>query len=190
MTTLAPQEILIAGTGTLYTAPEGTPLPSYLSEALDADFVAAGYLSDDGAKFTDAKTTNKVKPWQSFQPVRVHVTERTTTVELMLLQWNEANLIRAFGGGGIIEPTAGEYRYIPPAPEEVAVLALVLDMTDGTRNFRLTAGRTFVTSNTESTFAKSGPALLPITFEILAPEDGDEPWTMDSDDPAWAPVAS
>jgi len=188
--TNAPEEILIAGTGTLYTAPEGTTLPSYLSDALAADFVEAGYLSDDGAKFTDAKTTNKVKPWQSFYPVRVHVTERMATVEFTLLQWNEANLIRAFGGGGIIEPTSGEYRYVPPAPEEVAILALVLDITDGTRNFRLTAGRSFVTSNTESTFAKSGPALLPLTFEILAPAAGDEPWTMDSDDPQWAPAAS
>lgn len=190
--TTTPEEILIAGNGTLYVATELPPasLPAYLSDTLNAAFVDVGFTSDDGAKFTDAKTTSSVRPWQSFYPVRVHITERQATLELTLQQWNELTMITAFGGGGVIEPQPGEYRYIPPAPEELAVVSLVLDLADGTRNFRVTIGRAFVTSNTETTFARSGPALLPVTFEVLAPSTGAEPWTIDSDDPAWAPVAS
>lgn len=185
-----PNEIIIAGNGELWIAPEGTTLPAYLTDTLDPAFVEVGFTTEDGAKFTDAKATNKVRPWQSFYPVRVHITERTATIEATLMQWNERNMITAFGGGGVIEPQPDEFRYEPPAPEALAVNALVLDLHDGTRNFRLTAGRVFVTSDTESTFAKSGPALLPVTFEVLAPDTGDQPWTLDSDDPAWAPVAS
>lgn len=185
-----PGEIIIAGTGTLYTAPEGTELPQYLSEPLDDAFVEHGYITEDGAKLTDDKSTNKVRAWQSFYPVRVHITERSGMLEFTLMQWNEENMILAYGGGGVFEPQPGEYRYSPPSPEELAIVAAVLDFADGDRNFRLSVARTFVTSSVESTFAKSGPALLPITLEILDAGSGLDPWNFDSDDPQWAPVAS
>jgi hypothetical protein len=186
---LEPNEIIIAGTGTLYSAPEGTPLPAHLNSSLDAAFLDVGYITEDGAKFTDEKSVDHVRPWQSFYPVRTHITERSGMLEVGLLQWNEGNMILAYGGGGMTQPSPGVYRYHPPAPEELDVVALVLDMVDGTRNFRFTIGRAFVTSSVESTFAKTGAALLPVTFEVLANGDLD-PWTADSDDPAWAPVAS
>lgn len=181
-------EIIVGGTGQLYAAPEGTPLPVSLNGPL-AGFVDLGYTTEDGAKFTDGKTTNDIRPWQSFYPVRAHVTERSAMLEFTLLQWNEDTIPLAFGGGGFTEPVTGEYRYNPPEPEVLAVNALVLDVTDGTRNFRIGIARGFVTSNTESTFAKTGPALLPITFTVLANDDG-KPWTIDSDDPTWAPDVS
>lgn len=190
MPTQTPGEIIIAGTGTIYHGPEGITLPSHLTDALDPDFLAVGFTTDDGAKFTDEKTTNQVRPWQSFYPVRTHITERSATVEATLLQWNEPNMILAYGGGGITEPQPGEYRYHPPAPEELAIVAIVIDFTDGDKEYRFCAGRCFVTSNTETTWAKTGPALLPITFEILAPEGAGDPWTIDSNDPAFAPLAS
>ena len=190
MPTQTPGEIIIAGTGTIYHAIEGTPIPAYLTDALDPAFQAVGFTTDAGAKFTDEKTTAQVRPWQSFYPVRTHITERRATIEATLLQWNEPNMIVAYGGGGITQPQPGEYRYHPPAPEELAILAIVIDFTDGAKNYRFTAGRAFVTSNTETTWAKSGPALLPITFEVLAPAGAGDPWTIDSDDPAFAPLAS
>lgn len=185
-----PQEILIAGTGTLWTAPEGTELPQYLSEALDPAFVQHGYLTEDGAKFTDAKSVEEVRAWQAFYPVRKFLQGRTGSLEFSLMQWNEENLVLAYGGGGITEPQPGEYRYVPPAPEELAVVCAVLDMTDGDRNFRFGVPRCFVTNDVESTFAKSGPGLLPITLEVLDAGSGVDPWFYDTDDPTWAPVAS
>lgn len=190
MPTQTPAETIIAGTGTLYHAPEGTTLPAYLSDALDPAFVAVGFITEDGAKFTDEKDTNDVRAWQSFYPVRKHITGRSAMIELTLMQWNEPNMILAYGGGGITEPQPGEYRYNPPEPEELAISAIVIDFADGDKLYRFSAGRAFVTSNTETTWAKSGPALLPITFEILAPEGAGKPWNIDSDDPAFAPVAS
>lgn len=181
-------EIIVGGTGRLYAAPEGTACPSRLTGAIPG-FVDLGYTTEDGAKFTDSKTTNDIRPWQSFYPVRVHVTQRSAMLEFTLLQWNEDTIPLAFGGGGFTTPAAGEYRYNPPSPETLAVNALVLDIADGDRNFRICIPRGFVTSNAESTFAKTGPALLPITFTVLANDDG-QPWTIDSDDPSWAPDAS
>lgn len=182
-------ELIVAGTGNLYVAPEGTPIPSHLSETPNAAFVDLGYSTEDGVKFTDGKTVNRIRPWQSFYPARVHVTAREGMFETTLMQWNPDTMVAAFGGGGIIEPQPGEYRYEPPAPETLAVVALVIDLFDGTRSFRFCTSRAFVTSNVESSFTKSGPALLPITFEILAADAGGNPWTLDSDDPAWEPIS-
>jgi len=182
-------EIIVGGTGRIYAAPQNTPMPTHLTAVLNPAFDDLGYTTDAGAKFTDGKTTNSIRPWQSFYPVRVHVTEREAMLEFTLLQWNVETIPLAFGGGGFTMPRPGEYRYTPPAPETLAINALVLDITDGTRDFRIGIPRGFVTSNTESTFAKTGPALLPITFTVLA-NDGGQPWTIDCDDPAWAPEAS
>lgn len=187
---LTPQELIIAGNGTLYHAPEGTTLPTSLSDALDPAFQDVGYTTEDGAMFTDSKTTNSVRGWQSFYPVRTHITERSGMIETSLMQWNEPNMQLAYGGGAIVETTPGEYRYEPPEPEDLAVNALVLDIVDGDRNFRIVVARAFVTSDVESTFAKTGPALLPVTFEVLDAGTGVKPWTIDSDDPAWAPVTT
>lgn len=185
-----PAEILIAGTGTLWTAPEGTPLPQYLSDALDPAFVEHGFITEDGAKFTDSKSVQEVRAWQAFYPVRKYLDGRTGTLELTLMQWNAENLLVAYGGGAITEPQPGEYRYEPPEPDEVNVRAVVLDMTDGLRSFRFCAGRTFVTNDVESTFAKSGPGLLPLTLEVLDDADNGKPWRYDSDDAAFAPIGS
>jgi len=182
--TLAVDEIVIAGTGRLYVAPEGTTLPTSIDSALDGAFVDLGYLTEDGAKFTDGKTTNDVRPWQSFYPVRVHITEREAMLEFTLMWWNRLTVETSFGGGTWSEPSPGAYRYSPPSPETLAVNAFVLDAVDGDRHYRVTLPRGFVTSNTESTFAKTGPALLPLTITVLANGESD-PWNLDTDDPAF-----
>ena len=46
MPTQNPGEIVIAGTGTIYHAPEGVVLPNYLTDALDPDFLAVGFTTD------------------------------------------------------------------------------------------------------------------------------------------------
>lgn len=186
---LDPNNILIGGTGRLYVAPEGTVMPAYLTDELDPLFVDLGYITDDGAKFMDGKTTNDVRPWQSFYPVRTHITERTGSLEFSLLEWKAETMIFAFGGGGFTEPQPGQFRYHPPSPEDLAINAVVLDVTDGDKNYRWGIARTFVTSNTESTLAKTGPALLPITLTFLANGEED-PWTFDSDADAFTPPAS
>lgn len=182
---LASEQLVVAGVGHIYVAPEGTAMPTSLSDALNAAFVEIGYTTDDGAKFTDAKSVNAIRGWQSFYPIRHHVTERDAMLEFTLQQWNENTVPLAFGGGSITEPTAGEYRYAPPPPETVDVRAMVLDIADGDRNFRIGIPKGFVTSNTETSFLRTGPSLLPITFGVMA-EDLADPWFLDTDDPAFA----
>jgi hypothetical protein len=181
---LDPKEIIIAGNHRIHVAPEGTPLPSSISDPLDIAFVDLGYTTEAGAKFSDNKVTGQVLPSQSFYSVRDFVTSREAMIDFIMLQWNRDTVQLAFGGGTWTEPNVDHFRYHPPAPETLAVNAIVLDGTDGTRHFRIAAGRGFVTSNTVVTFARTGPGELPITLKILAPAEGGDPWTFDTDDEA------
>lgn len=180
----AREQLVVAGTGHIYVAPAGTPMPTSLSASLNAAFEEIGYTNEDGVKFTDGKTTNAIRVWQSFYPARYHITEREAMLEFTLAQWNERTVALAFGGGEFTEPTPGEYRYTPPSPETVDERAMVVDLSDGDRNFRFAIPNGFVTSNTESSFTRTGPSLLPITFAALVANDAD-PWTFDTDDSAF-----
>lgn len=184
MADLDADAIVIAGTATLWVAPAGTTMPTSLSDDLDAAFVNLGYSTEDGVKFTDSKTVQGVRPHQSFYEVRRFVTERASSAEFSLLQWDGDSVPLAFGGGTITEPTPGEFRYTPPDPDEIDERAVVVDVVDGDRNFRIGIPKSMVSSSVESTFARTGPALLPITLDVLG-TDGTPPWVIDSDDPAW-----
>lgn len=186
---LNPEEIIIGGNHRVHVAPEGTTLPTSISDLLDGAFVDLGYTEQTGVKFTDTKTIGKVLPSQSFYPVRQYVQDREATVEFSLLQWNEESLILAFGGGTVTEPSVGKFRYHPPAPQSIGVSAMVVDIQDGTRNFRITIERGFVTSNTVSTFSRTAAGMLPITFSVLAPL-GTDPWTFDTDDAIFGVLGS
>lgn len=189
MATLDADAIVIAGTATIHVAPAGTTMPTSLSDELDPAFVELGYSTDDGVAFSDTKEVQGVRPHQSFYDVRRFVTGRASSLGFSLLQWDADTVPFAFGGGAITEPTPGEFRYTPPDPEELDERALVIDLADGDRHFRFGIPKGMVSSNTDSGLARTGPALLPITFDALG-EDGEAPWTVDSDDPAWAPTGS
>lgn len=189
MADLDSDAIVIAGTVSLHVAPDGTPMPTSLSDSLDAAFLALGFSTLDGVQFSDTKTVEGVKAHQVFYDLRRFVTERASSAVLTLLQWDADTIPFAFGGGTITEPSPGEFRYTPPDPGDIDERAFVLDIVDGDRNIRIGIPKGMVSSNTESTFARTGPALLPITFDVLG-VDGTPPWTMDSDDPAWAPTGS
>lgn len=178
------QEILIAGTATISVAPAGTPMPESLGDALDAAFIDVGYTSEDGVVFADSKNVSGFRPHQSFYEVRRWVVSRASEARWTMAQWNTDNLIFAFGGGEVTEPVNNEFRYTPPSPETIDERAVVIDLVDGDKHYRIGIPKGMVSSNTESTLARTGPGLLPITFGALG-EDGQDPWFFDTDDPAF-----
>lgn len=189
MADLDADAIVIAGTATVHVAPKDTPMPASLNAVLNAAFVPLGYSTDDGVAFSDSKEVQGVRPHQSFYDVRRFITGRASSLGFSLLQWDADTIPFAFGGGTITEPAPNQFRYTPPDPEDLDERAMVIDLVDGDRHFRIGVSKGMVSSNTDSTLARTGPALLPITFDVLG-EDGVTPWVFDTDDPAWEPTGS
>jgi hypothetical protein len=183
-TNLDAEETVVGANGNLWVAPFGTALPTDIDEALNGAFVDVGFLTEDGAKFTDTKTVKKIPAWQSFYQIRQIVQNREAMIEAGMQQWNEETVPLAFGGGAVVQTTNG-YRYNPPDPEELDELSVVLAWADGDKNYRLVVPKCTVEDAVTFTLARSDLALLPIKLGVVG-QDGEEPWYLLTDDPQWS----
>lgn len=185
------QEVMVAGTGHLWIAdlrdnptfPNATAGPE---TALSDDWLDLGYTTEDGPTFNVTPTTEDLNAWQSFDPIRRLVTSRVTSIAASLMQWNQSSFNVAFGGGDWTQPSAGVWRYDPPADEDpLPDFGMILDVQDGDKDGRFVLYRVNVTDAVETTFTRAGAALLPITATTLRPDDQDRSWYFVSDDPAF-----
>lgn len=177
-------EIMVGQNGSISVAAYGTTLPTSINSVIHADFLDLGYLTEDGVTFTDGKTINDVNAWQSFYPLRKIISARESMVKFALEQWNIYTVQLAFGGGSVTEPSTGEYKYVPPSPEEVDYRSMVVDWQDGTTNYRLVIPRGLVTESVETSLVRSEQATLPITFSVLG-ADAQDAWYFLTDDPGF-----
>lgn len=184
------EEIVVGANGAVWVAPLTAELPEHPTAPLGNDYLNLGYLNEDGVKQTDGKTVNAIMVWQMFYPARRIVTEREFMVAFMLRQWSQSTFPLAFGGGDIeaIDGYDGMFRYSPPPPEYIDERIMVVDWVDGIRNYRVVMPRGMVTENVETNIMRTAAADLPITFAING-QEGQDPWYLLTDDPAFAPAA-
>lgn len=180
-------EIVVGSNGSIFTAPTGTAIPASIAVALGEAWVDAGYVTEDGVTFTDGKSLESIRAWQSLYDLRKVVSSKEATAAFSLMQWSGDNVKRAFGGGDIAEIVAdsGNFRYTPPAPESIDEFMLAIEWVDGDKDYRLIFPKGMVSENVEVNITRTAAGLLPITFSILG-EDGEDPWILDTNDPAFA----
>jgi hypothetical protein len=180
-------EVVVAADASVHVGDVGTAGPTDIATALNAAFVDLGYTSEDGIEMTPGMDIGEVRAHQAMYPVRRMVTGRSLELGLTLLQWNQASIELAFGGG-TWTTTAGPpafYTYTPPAPEDMDYRALVLEWEDGTKAYRLHVPKVLVTETSSITLARTDASGLPLTFSVIA-TDGTDPFTLITSDPAFA----
>lgn len=181
-------QITVALSGHVSIAPysSGLALPDDMG-ALDAAFKELGYTSEDGVTFTATPTVEDIRAWQKATPVRRIVTARDATIAFSLEQLNLDNWALAFGGGDWTVPSAGVFRYDPPADADpLAEYAVVVDFADGNRNSRIVLMRGTVNEAVETQLVRNNAAMLPVTVAGLTPDGQPAPWFFLSDDDAFA----
>lgn len=182
-------ELVVGGTGEVYIAPVGTTFPTTPTGALDAAWVGLGYHDEDGATFGVDPDITEFRAWQSRQAVRRELTGQAVSVTFKLEQWNENNVVLAFGGGAVTTVSAGIYKYTPPSGgDALAEKAMVLDVQDGTEHWRFLFPRGNAAEAVSSDFKRSELAILPITFRALAPtaDPNGPPFNILTDSDAFA----
>lgn len=177
-------EVVVGANGTVYVAPVGTTAPTDSDTALNGAFVDLGYTSEEGINFTDSKEVESIAVWQSFYAARRIVASRDMMVSFALRQWNEDTLTLALGGS-VADNGGGEYEFTPPSPEEIDERAMVIEWTDGTKDYRLYVPRGMVTEAVETQIVRTQAADLPISFSAT-PAAGSDPYTIFTNDPAFA----
>jgi hypothetical protein len=181
--------ILIAGSGSVYTAVVGTPLPTTPTVALNAAFVDMGLIHEDGFTWRFDKTAEPIMVWGSFYAVKYRVTEATAEQEFTLKQFDRHTLPFAMGGGTVVAMAGPpEYFVFTPAdPEDIDERALVIDWLYSASTYRLVVPRVMVTSGAELTFSDNAETDLPCTVGLMG-TPGVSAYTMYTNDPAFDPT--
>lgn len=178
-------EIVVGANGSIYTAPLGSAVPASISSPLGAEWTELGYATEDGVTWTDGKSLESIRAWQSFYDLRRIVTSKEGSLAFSLMQWNRATVELAFGGGVVSSPAVGAYRYTPPVPAEIDERMMAVEWVDGAHDFRLTFLKGIVSESVEVNIVRTAAGLLPITFSLLG-DDGLDPFILDTNHPAFA----
>lgn len=164
-------EVVVAGTGHVWVAATTATLPAPNTDPTAAltGFVDLGYTEEDGVSLTGSVEIGEFKVWQSTSPVRRSRKLQVQEIKANLVQWNEATLVAAFGGG-TITTTGGYPTYtFPVAGDALQEYAVVLDWQDGDRNFRLVVPRmNSGLENVEVQLNADNMAVLPLLLRSLA----------------------
>ena len=179
---LSGTEVRVAGTGNVYIAPRGTTLPTDTATSLPAAWVDAGYISEDGVKFTLGRETTDLNAWQGSR-VRVLTTGEPKSVEFTLMQTNKANLPFVLGGGTIATAGTNEHSYTPPASGTNEERAMVVEYADGAVKYRYVFSRVQIEGEVAFSLTKSGAVEYPLTWSVL---DAKPAFLIFTDDPAFA----
>lgn len=167
MATQDASELVVAGAGDVWFAPYGTALPTTVNTA-PGGFNKAGYVSEDGVKVSYDKTVKEFGAWQSAAAVRISRESEEFKISCALEQWNEDNLIAAFGGGTVTSPTAGIYKFAPlGATEALDDVSVVVDWADGTEYHRLVIPKANAIEGVEFQLQRTELSVLPLTLKAL-----------------------
>lgn len=172
---LEAQNVVVAGTGAVWTAPEGTPMPTDLA-ALADPWIDMGYVSEEGVTFTISREQEDIGAWQSLEPIRVLVTSEPKVIGFELMEFDTESLLLAFRGGTVAGTTVKTYT--PPDPGAEDVRAMVVDGVDGATTWRFAFPRVALQGDVEWALVRSDAVRLPLEFQVLASA---EKWTILSD---------
>lgn len=74
--------------GAIWTAPQGTALPTDATTAKGADFVLLGFTSDAGVQISESSTSNAIRAWEARKEVYNVRSEYTESIAFMPIQCN------------------------------------------------------------------------------------------------------
>ena len=184
-------EIVVGANGSIYVAPVGTAIAATIDAPLAEDWVDLGYVTEDGVSWTDGKTLQSIRAWQSFYDLRRVVESKEGSLGFTLMQWSGQNVTLAFGGGTVTESAldSGFYLYEPPDPASIDERAMAVEWSDGAKDYRLVFPKGMVSENVETNLQRTAASLLPISFSLLG-QDAVNPFELYTNDPAFADVST
>ncbi len=181
-------KVIVPGGATLYLGASGATLSTFNGTASPGTaWTDAGYLTEDGATFELARTTQDITVWQSLDPVRKIQQTLTKTVSMVLREWSPTNLKYVLGGGtvtagvGSVAGTAyGTYNM--PSASENPTIAVVLDCLDGTYSTRFYFPQMVCGDTVSIPISRNDSMTLPFSVTSLASTTAT---TIYSNGPGW-----
>lgn len=171
---MAANDVLVAspatGTGGVLRAPLATALPTDASTALLADYVAQGYIGEDGVSMSTDRSVEKIRAWGG-DSVRVVETEHDLSFSLTFLETNEQTLKAVFGDDNVTG-SAGNFN-VAIQSGALPAQVFVFDMIDGDKKVRIVVPNGQITEVGDTQFVHSDATGYEITIEAFA-DDSDK----------------
>lgn len=147
--------------GALYSAPEGTALPTTHNGALNVAFVGHGLWSSAGLTESSSRSVNKIRAFQQNQVVVNMTTEGDAVVKLVLLQSNAANASLYYLNA--VNTTTGAVDWNPGA--QAPKREFVIDKINGTAVERIAGtGQVTAMDDRVTTYGEISGYGMEITF--------------------------
>lgn len=123
-------------TGAIFTAPEGTPLPTDEKTALNAAFVCLGYASEDGVTNGITRDSDKVKAWGG-DTVLTPQTEYEETFGFKLIEAVRKEVLQVvYGESNVTEDSTNKLRTTKANSAELEKRSWIFDMVMSGRKAR------------------------------------------------------
>jgi len=195
-------EVKVAGTvenvriwtsADVYVGPEGTTLPTDIDTALNGAFDPVGYLSQDDA--ITLETSSDDTDHYAYGSVYIRKTSIKAKQTLSFTALEDTDIVfqLAFPGSDSEETGGVTTRTIRPKNLGLAVVAMVVELTDGDITKRIAIPRAQVTISGSASISDNEMAGVPMIVDMLGASDG-EGGTLFSieitDDEGAAPGAS
>lgn len=181
--------ITIAQMARVYLAPTGSIAPADESVSLDAAWREVGLFTPDSLRFTDDPAFEAVNSHQSAYPTRRFQTASAASFQVDLQEFSGKNMLGAFGGGSLTQVSSGHYKFVPPVVGGRTEVACILDVTDGTRKFRLVVPRSEATETVQFDMRRTNETTLPLRLAVVGSDVGD-PWYFLTNATDWNPAGS
>lgn len=149
--------VKVGTTGSIYTAPAGTTLPTGSQATLNVAFSALGYISDAGVVESNGKTTNKVTAWQNGDVIREVQTEDSVTYKFAAMETSPIVLATYHGNydDGVVEVNG---LTLPRKP-------FVIDVLDGDDMVRIVVPYGQITERGDINWVNGDAAIYEMTVE-------------------------
>lgn len=157
-------------TGSVYTAPEGSVLPTNSKDALDKAYKELGYSNEDGLTNAFEEDSEKIKAWGG-DVVLVLPTESSETFALTMIETNE-EVAKEFFGAENVSTTEEDLVMISNANEKDVHPWVFEALLSKTRKQRIVVPRGKVIELGEIQYVDGAPVGYPMTIQALPDEQG------------------
>jgi hypothetical protein len=156
--------VRVGVTGGVYTAPEGTAIPTTVEGALDGAFAEVGYVSEDGLTQSIGADITDIKAWQNGDVVRKIQTSHDLTFAFTMIETSSVTLEAYYGNytAGTVEITGDQ---LPHGP-------WVLSVIDGDAVIRIVIPDGQVTERGDISYVNGDAVGYPVTISCFPDVSG------------------
>ena len=163
----------LAVSGGLLVAPLGTPRPTSHTDAFNAAYVSAGYLSTDGVTESSERATEVIRAWGG-DKVRTVQTEYGTTLSLTLIESRRAEALRlVFGDDNVVVDSTSGTVTVKRNSKVLPHRQFIIAMLDGEESSHLDVGYGQVTAVGDITYVDGEAISYELTISCDPDENGD-----------------